>query len=126
MDARDVQKEELVREILDRVGDKWTLLVIEELDGAGDVRFTQLRDRIGGVSQKMLTRTLRQLERDGRGARKVHPVVPPRVEYRLTPLGQALGEAVCGIWLWVEKHTADVEKARRLYDQRASRRRDAA
>lgn len=126
MDARDVQKEELVREILDRVGDKWTLLVIEELDGAGDVRFTQLRDRIGGVSQKMLTRTLRQLERDGLVARKVHPVVPPRVEYRLTPLGQALGEAVCGIWLWVEKHTADVEKARRLYDQRASRRRDAA
>jgi DNA-binding HxlR family transcriptional regulator len=62
------------------------------------MRFTQLRDRIGGVSQRMLTETLRQLERDGLVTRRVHPVVPPRVDYKLTPLGEALGEAACGIW----------------------------
>lgn len=116
-------KQALVREMLDRVGDKWTLLVIDELGEAGEVRFTQLRAAIGGISQKMLTRTLRQLERDGLVTRRVFPVVPPRVEYRLTPLGEALGEAVCGIWTWVEEHLADVERSRRAYDLR-SRARD--
>jgi DNA-binding HxlR family transcriptional regulator len=116
------QKEALVREILERVGDKWTLLVIEELGNGGELRFTRLRDRIGGVSQKMLTKTLRQLERDGLVARRVHPVVPPRVDYKLTPLGEALGEAVCGIWTWVESHMRDVERSRRAFDLRASRR----
>ena len=111
-----------MREVLDRVADKWTLLVIEELGSSGEMRFTRLRDRIGGVSQKMLTKTLRQLERDGLVTRRVHPVIPPRVDYKLTPLGDALGEAVCGIWTWVEKHMKDVERARRGYDGRASRR----
>ena len=112
------QKQMLVREMLDRVGDKWTLLVIEELGSGGELRFTQLRDRIGGVSQKMLTKTLRQLERDGLVTRVVHPVVPPRVDYKLTRLGEALGEAVCGIWTWVEKHMKDVERSRQTYDRR--------
>jgi DNA-binding HxlR family transcriptional regulator len=107
--------------MLDRVGDKWTLLVIEELGSGGKLRFTQLRDRIGGVSQKMLTKTLRALERDGLVTRRVHPVVPPHVDYELTKLGEALGEAVCGIWTWVEKHLKDVERSRRVYDERASR-----
>ena len=111
------KKEALVREILSRVADKWTLLVIEELGSGGEMRFSRLRERIGGVSQKMLTKTLRQLERDGLVTRRVHPVVPPRVEYRLTPLGESLGEAVCGIWLWVEAHMDDVERSRHAYDR---------
>lgn len=120
------QKEALVRELLERVADKWTLLVIEELDGGGELRFTQLRGRVGGVSQKMLTKTLRQLERDGLVTRRVHPVVPPRVDYALTPLGRSLGEAVCGLWTWVEKHMQDVQRARRAYEVRAQRAKAAS
>jgi DNA-binding HxlR family transcriptional regulator len=120
---KSADKERLVREVLERVADKWTLLVIEELgEAGGELRFTQLRDRIGGVSQKMLTKTLRELERDGLVRRTVHAVVPPRVDYTLTPLGEALGEAVCGIWLWVEKHMKDVERARRTYEARVRSR----
>jgi DNA-binding HxlR family transcriptional regulator len=111
------QKEALVREILGRVADRWTLLVIEELGSGGEMRFSRLRERIGGISQKMLTKTLRQLERDGLVTRRVHPVIPPRVDYQLTPLGESLGEAVCGIWLWVEAHMEDVERSRREYDR---------
>ena len=109
------RKEALVREILGRVADKWTLLVIEALS-EGEMRFSRLREQIGGVSQKMLTKTLRQLERDGLVTRRVHPVVPPRVDYRLTPLGESLGEAVCGVWLWVEAHMEEVERSRHAYD----------
>lgn len=116
------QKEALVREMLERVGDKWTLLVIEELGSGGEMRFTRLRDRIGGVSQKMLTKTLRDLERDGLVSRRVHAVVPPRVDYKLTKLGEALGEAVCGIWTWVERHLKEVERNRDKYDQRERKR----
>jgi DNA-binding HxlR family transcriptional regulator len=111
-------EEAMVREMLERVGDKWTLLVIEELGSGGEMRFTRLRDRIGNVSQKMLTKTLRDLERDGLVSRRVHAVVPPRVDYKLTKLGEALGEAVCGIWTWVEKHMKDVERSRQAYDRR--------
>jgi DNA-binding HxlR family transcriptional regulator len=110
-------KEALVREILSRVADKWTLLVLDVLHEDGELRFTRLRERVGGVSQKMLTKTLRQLERDGLVKRRVHAVVPPRVDYRLTRLGESLGESVCGIWIWVEKHAEAVEKARRAYDR---------
>jgi DNA-binding HxlR family transcriptional regulator len=110
------QKEVLVRQTLERVADKWTLLVIDVLGEQGEMRFTRLREQVGGVSQKMLTKTLRQLERDGLVTRRVHPVVPPRVDYKLTPLGNSLGESVCGIWTWVEKHLKDVERARRAYD----------
>lgn len=117
-------KDALVHEMLGRVADKWTLLVIEELGSGGELRFTRLRERLGGVSQKMLTKTLRQLERDGLVKRHVHPVVPPRVDYTLTPLGETLGEAVCGIWTWVEKHLKDVQRSRRTYDlKRAPRAR---
>ncbi|CAA9357021.1 MAG: Transcriptional regulator, HxlR family [uncultured Gemmatimonadetes bacterium] len=106
----------LVHEILERVADKWTLLVIDALEGQEETRFTRLRERIGGVSQKMLTKTLRQLERDGLVTRRVHAEVPPRVDYRLTPLGESLGEALCGVWLWVEAHRDEVERFRREYD----------
>ncbi len=93
-----------MREILERIADKWTLLVIDALDGERELQFSRLQQRVGGVSQKMLTKTLRQLERDGLVTRRVHATVPPRVDYRLTPLGEKLGEAVCGIWLWVDAH----------------------
>jgi DNA-binding HxlR family transcriptional regulator len=114
-DEAEIQKEKLAREMLGRVADAWTLLVIDALEG-GEKRFGQLRREIQGISQKMLTHTLRQLERDGLVTRTVHPVVPPRVEYRLTPLGESLGEAVCGIWLWVEANMEKVQAARGAYD----------
>ncbi len=114
-------KAALVREILERVADKWTLLVIDALEG-GELRFTRVGDRVGGVSQKMLTKTLRQLERDGLVTRRVHPVVPPRVDYKLTPLGRKLGQALCGVWEWADRHVNDVHKARHAYDAARARR----
>lgn len=114
----EVQKEALVRELLGRVGGKWTLLVIEALSDGGELRFSRLQAAVGGISQKMLTKTLRQLERDGLVARRVHAVVPPRVDYRLTALGESLGESVCGVWLWVERHLGAVERSRKSYDAR--------
>lgn len=115
------EKEALAREMLERVAGKWTLLVIDALAENGELRFTRLSEEVGGVSQKMLTKTLRQMERDGLVTRKVHPVVPPRVDYKLTALGESLGEAVCGIWLWVDKHSRDVSAARRAFEARRKR-----
>ena len=109
-------KQALVRDILERIADRWSLLVIEALDGEEEMRFSRLRERIGGISQKMLTKTLRKLERDGLVARHIHAVVPPRVDYRLTPLGESLGQTVCAIWVWAGEHIAEVEEARRSFD----------
>jgi len=116
-----VATEALVRETLARVADKWTLVVIDMLAEKGELRFSRLREHVGGVSQKMLTKTLRQLERDGLVTRRVHAVVPPRVDYKLTALGESLGESVCAVWLWVEAHAAEVERARRGYDNKVER-----
>jgi DNA-binding HxlR family transcriptional regulator len=110
--------EPLVHELLERVADKWTLLVVEALECGEPVRFTRIREQVSGVSQKMLTKTLRQLERDGLVTRRVHPVIPPRVDYTLTPSGRSLGEAVCGIWVWVEAHAESVSAARKAYADR--------
>jgi DNA-binding HxlR family transcriptional regulator len=116
------RREAMVHEVLGRVADKWTLLVIDALaDAGGELRFTRLRERVRGVSQKMLTKTLRQLERDGLVTRKVHAVVPPRVDYRLTRRGESLGQAVCSIWEWVEEHMDEVERSRRAWEARARR-----
>jgi DNA-binding HxlR family transcriptional regulator len=120
--SKQAEREAEVRRTLARVADQWTLLVIEALASAGRQRFTRVREQVGGVSQKMLTKTLRELERDGLVTRTVYPVVPPRVEYELTPLGESLGEAVCGVWIWVEKHGGAVERARRAYDARRAKR----
>jgi DNA-binding HxlR family transcriptional regulator len=108
----------LVHEMLARVADKWTLVAVDALEEGGTLRFGELRRRMGPVSQKMLTKTLRQLERDGLVNRVVYPAVPPKVEYRLTPLGRALGKAVCGMWAWAGRHITDVERARKAYDGR--------
>jgi DNA-binding HxlR family transcriptional regulator len=106
-----------IREILDRVGDKWSLFVIFRL-GAGPRRFTELRHSVDGISQRMLTVTLRGLERDGIVTRTVHPVVPPRVDYELTKMGQALIDAVGSLMAWADTHLDDVDAARAAYDSR--------
>jgi DNA-binding HxlR family transcriptional regulator len=107
--------EALVQDIIAKVADKWTMLILEVLEEHGTVRFTQLGKLVGGISQKMLTKTLRQMESDGLVKRTVHPVIPPHVDYSLTKLGRSLGGAFCGVWIWAETHHAEIEKARRNF-----------
>jgi DNA-binding HxlR family transcriptional regulator len=111
----DPKLDALVREIIELVADKWTMLVLETLEEHGVVRFTRLGELVGGVSQKMLTKTVRQMERDGLVTRTVHPVIPPRVEYALTELGHSLGAAFCGVWIWAEEHGDEVMRAREAF-----------
>ncbi|WP_406196931.1 helix-turn-helix transcriptional regulator [Kitasatospora sp. NBC_01560] len=108
-----------VRQILDRIADKWSLLVISLLDHRS-LRFTELRRAIDGVSQRMLTVTLRQLERDGLVSRTVHPVVPPRVDYALTPLGRTLHATIQSLVHWTESHQREIAAARAAYDARGA------
>ena len=114
----DPELDALVREIIGRVADKWTMLVLETLEDHGRLRFTRLGDLIGGVSQKMLTKTIRQMEADGLVSRTVYPVIPPRVEYELTELGRELGAAFCGVWIWAERHREAIEAARKAFKER--------
>ena len=114
----DPRVDALVYDLIGAVADKWSMIVLETLDEQGELRFTQISKAIPGISQKMLTQTLRRMERDGFVTRTVHAVVPPRVEYRLTPLGQSLGEAFCGVWLWAEANLEAVAKARAGFDGR--------
>ena len=109
------------REMLVRVADKWSMYVIHVLADAGTLRFSDLRRRIDGVSQRMLTVTLRGLERDGLVRRTMHPEVPPRVEYELTTLGATLREIVGELIEWSGAHLAEVDAARARYDARAKR-----
>lgn len=108
----DPKIELLVRDIIGQVADKWTMLILEALEEHGTLRFTQVGRHVGGISQKMLTQTLRQMECDGLVTRTVHPVIPPHVDYSLTPLGQSLGGAFCGVWIWAETHCGEIEDAR--------------
>lgn len=114
----DDRVEALVRELICGVADKWTMLILDVLDQGGRLRFTRLAERVPGISQKMLTQTLRRMERDGLLTRTVHPVVPPRVEYELTEIGRSLGEAFCGVWIWAERNLDIVERARAEFDDR--------
>ncbi|MDR3514897.1 MAG: helix-turn-helix domain-containing protein [Azospirillaceae bacterium] len=116
--ATDPALEALVREIIGRVADKWTMIVLEVLAEHGALRFSQLGERIAGVSQKMLTKTLRQMEADGLVLRTVFPVIPPRVEYVLTDLGQSLGAAFCGVWIWAEQNRQSIMTARAAFRAR--------
>ena len=111
-------KEALVREMLARIADRWTLMVVDALEGEEELRFSRLREKVAGVSQKMLTKTLRQLERDGLVVRRVHAEIPPRVDYRLTPLGESLSHSLCGVWMWAGANLDAVEQARAAYDGR--------
>jgi DNA-binding HxlR family transcriptional regulator len=109
-----------VSEILSRVGDKWTVLVVQYL-GSGPMRFSELKRTIGGISQKMLTATLRGLERDGFVTRTVTPTIPPRVDYELTALGRDLLVPVKALGNWAKRNRARVEKARERFDQTAAK-----
>src|SRR2546423_1221300 len=105
-----------VSEVLARVGDKWTVLVVSLL-GEGAKRFNELRHAVGSISQRMLTLTLRGLERDGLVTRTVFPTIPPRVEYELTKLGHSLLAPVSGLGLWARQNRGAIEEARRRYDR---------
>ncbi|MFJ3618856.1 winged helix-turn-helix transcriptional regulator [Streptomyces iakyrus] len=115
----DTREDCQVRQILDRIADKWSLLVIALLENRR-LRFTELRREIDGVSQRMLTVTLRSLERDGLVKRTVHPVVPPRVEYELTSLGRTLHTTIQSLVTWTEEHQEEIAQARTAYDTRAA------
>ena len=107
------------RLLLDRIGDKWSVLVIAIL-GEGSHRFSELRARIDGISQKMLTQTLRALERDGMVSRTVYPEIPPRVEYELTSSGHSLTVPLRALTEWAVAHMPDVVRAQRRYDENVS------
>ncbi|MFB8104491.1 MULTISPECIES: helix-turn-helix domain-containing protein [unclassified Streptomyces] len=121
----DVREGCEVRQILDRVADKWSLLAIANLERR-TLRFSELRRLIDGISQRMLTVTLRQLERDGLVRRTVYPVVPPRVEYELTPMGATLHTTIRSLVDWTEGHQQEIARARAEYDSRQAEEAEAA
>ncbi len=106
-----------VREVLNRVGDKWSVLVVSVLSD-GPKRFTELRNLIEGISQRMLTLTLRGLERDGLITRTVAPTIPPRVDYELTKLGRTLLDPILELAKWAQEHRGAIQEARERYDGR--------
>lgn len=108
-----------VRDILDRLGDAWSVLVVLRLE-TGPQRFNALRRDVGGISQRMLTLTLRKLERDGLVGRRVFPTNPPQVEYRLTDLGHSLAAHVEALHHWASAHLDEIERARRAFDAAAA------
>jgi DNA-binding HxlR family transcriptional regulator len=109
-----------VSAVLARVGDKWSVQIIMLL-GDGTKRFNEIKRMVGGISQRMLTLTLRGLERDGLVTRTIFPTIPPRVDYELTNLGRSLWAAVEPLGLWARGHVADIRKAQDRFDQRAER-----
>ncbi|WP_435768821.1 winged helix-turn-helix transcriptional regulator [Nocardioides sp. SYSU DS0651] len=113
----DARQDCEVRQILDRIADKWSLLVIALLERR-TMRFNELRREIDGISQRMLTVTLRHLERDGLVRRTVHAEVPPRVEYELSPLGCTLLEIIQSLVSWTEQHQHEIAHARAAFDAR--------
>ncbi|HKA74509.1 MAG TPA: helix-turn-helix domain-containing protein [Xanthobacteraceae bacterium] len=110
-----------VSEVLARVGDKWTVLVVSAL-GDGPKRFNELRRALGSISQRMLTLTLRALERDGLVTRTVFPTIPPRVDYELTKLGRSLLDPVSELGLWARRNRAAIAEARQRFDAAAGAR----
>jgi DNA-binding HxlR family transcriptional regulator len=115
----------VVADILARIGDKWTVLVVAALSG-GPQRFNELRRKIDGVSQRMLTLTLRGLERDGLVTRTVFPTIPPRVDYELTELGRTLIGPLSGIGAWANAHAEAIGAARTAFDTRGGKQESAA
>ncbi len=117
MDADVYVKNCPSRQVLDRIGDAWSVLIVGSLKD-GSLRYTELAQRVQGISPKMLTQTLRGLERDGLVTRTVHAVVPPRVDYALTTLGRSLLGLCDALQEWAEAHIGDVIEARSAYDSR--------
>ncbi len=117
-DVSDVVAEACpVQEVLDRVAGKWSILIVVAA-ARGPIRFTELERAIDGISRRMLTLTLRNLERDGLLKRTVHPTVPPKVEYELTPMARELHASLLSLTDWAERHRATITAARREYDAR--------
>ncbi len=114
-----------VREVLDRVGDKWSVLVIGNL-GGGPQRFSELKRNIEGISQRMLTLTVRGLERDGLVTRTQHETIPPRVDYELTPLGQTLLEPISALASWADEHRTSIQQSRDRFDRQLAKKQKAA
>ncbi len=109
-----------VNSVLARVGDKWSVLIIVLL-GDGTKRFNEIKRLVGGISQRMLTLTLRGLERDGLITRTLFPTIPPRVDYELTDLGRSLWAAVEPLGLWARDHVPDIHKAREKFDKKSNK-----
>ena len=107
-----------VRDVLDRFGDKWSLLAILNLGYSGKIRFNELRNKIDGISQRMLTVTLRSLERDGLITRQIFAEVPPRVEYKLTSLGESLLHQIWELAQWASGSMEEIIRARMVYDSK--------
>ncbi|KQW31238.1 ArsR family transcriptional regulator [Rhizobium sp. Root274] len=122
----DPAVEALVQDIIGKVADRWTMLILEALEEHGTLRFTQIGRIVSGISQKMLTQTVRRMEEDGLVKRTVHPVIPPHVDYTLTPIGHSLSEAFCGVWIWAEKYRDEIETARRAFAEANSGKRRLA
>ena len=109
-----------VRDVLDCIGDRWSLLILLTLAQAGVLRFTALKRAIGDISQRMLAQTLRALERDGYVTRTIHPTIPPQVEYRLTQLGGSLLARIEPLVEWAEQNHGVIRGAREEYDLRGA------
>jgi DNA-binding HxlR family transcriptional regulator len=110
--------EALVREMMSGFADKWTVVILDTLWDGGTLRFSELARQVTGISQKMLTQTLKRMERDGLVVRKLYPSVPPKVEYTLSPLGLTLGAAFCNVWIWALENHKAVAAARNDFDGR--------
>lgn len=104
-----------IRDVLDRMGDRWSMLVLFKLEAGGTLRFTALKAVIPDISQRMLAQTLRHLERDGLVSRTVHPTRPPRVDYALTPLGRSFLKPMQGLLRWAQQNQPRVRAARAAY-----------
>lgn len=119
MGARKIITEEFagcaIRNVLDRIGDRWSFLILSVLTQDGTVRFSQLKRRVGDISQRMLAQTLRRLEQDGFVQRTVHPTVPPRVDYALTSMGRSFSEPLSALVRWADDHQAQVQASRAAY-----------
>ncbi|WP_332685884.1 winged helix-turn-helix transcriptional regulator [Devosia sp.] len=123
MSLQDTSKSDnchAMSDVLNRIGDKWSVMVVGMLGRSGTLRFNELKRMINGVSQRMLTLTLRNLERDGLVTRKIYPEVPPRVEYGLTELGKTLDGPIGKLWDWSAENYGSIVDARAIYDARAS------
>jgi len=107
-------------DVLNRIGDKWSVMVVGMLGRQGTLRFNELKRLINGVSQRMLTLTLRNLERDGLVTRTIYPEVPPRVEYALTELGKTLQQPISALWDWSSENHGSIMDARAIYDARSA------
>ena len=108
-------------DIVNRIGDKWTVMVVGFLSRHGTLRFNELKRQVSGISQRMLTLTLRNLERDGLVTRTIFPEIPPRVEYSLTELGRSLEGPINALWVWSAENGAAMAEARDIYDARHTR-----